>query len=264
MGNVANEKQSLYTEKSCKLSDWDCFCGKMKELKKRKFRSENKYIVNIAEIEVLRNRIMEICEPDQYSEGGEYGIRSLYFDDYTGSSYYDNEIGVDPREKYRVRIYNCSTDVIVLERKIKVNGKISKDRAFISKHVLDAVMEGRLEDIDVTEDNPLLNRFLQACYTQYLRPTVIVDYVREAYVSEIDDIRITFDKEISFSSDVKNFLDPDLFLQPIMPVGKELMEVKYTEFLPEHIHQSLNLGKLQQTTFSKYYLSEKTRREVEL
>ena len=39
------------------------------------------------------------------------------------------------------------------------------------------------------------------------------------------------------------------------------MEVKYTEMLPDYIHSSLDLGKLQQSTFSKYYLSEKMRRE---
>ena len=235
----------------------------MKELRKRKFRYENKYIVNYTELELLRHRIEEICEIDEYAENGEYHIRSLYFDDYRGSSYFDNEIGVDPREKYRIRIYNCSSDVIVLERKIKVNGKISKDRTPITKEILDAIMEGRPEDINFGEDKPLLNRFLQAYESKYLRPRVIVDYIREAYVSEIDDIRITFDKEISFSPDVSGFLDPDLFLQPIMPVGKELLEVKYTEFLPKYVHQTLNLGKMQQSTFSKYYLSEKTRREVE-
>ncbi len=234
----------------------------MTENKKRKFRYENKYIVNVAEIELLRNRIIGLCNLDKYAkDAGEYNIRSLYFDNYSSASFYDNEIGIEPREKFRIRIYNCNADVIVLERKIKVGGKISKDRAVIDKALVEAILADDIQSVSSAEQNNLVNYFLLKYQTEYLRPRVIVDYVREAYVSELEDIRITFDKEISFSPDLGGLFEQNLFLQPIMPVGKELMEVKYTELLPDYIHRSLNLGKLQQTTFSKYYLSEKIRRE---
>ena len=230
--------------------------------KKRKFRFENKYIITAGQMELLRNRIEGICDLDKYTnQYGDYNIRSLYFDDYKGTSYYDNEIGVDNRYKYRIRIYNHSTDVIVLERKIKINGRISKDRAFISEDFLKAVLEERMDEEDYYCEIPLINRFLNDYYNSYLRPKVIVEYEREAYVLEDEDIRVTFDKGICFSDDVQSFMEKELFLQPIMLSGKELLEVKYTEFLPETIYQALNLGKMQQITFSKYYLSEKYRRE---
>jgi len=234
----------------------------MKTEKKRKFRYENKYVINIAEIELIRNRVVGICDFDKYAlEDGEYNIRSLYFDNYGSKAFYDNEIGIEPREKFRIRIYNCNSDVVVLERKIKIGGKISKDRAVIDRELVDAILADEVSNMKIDEGNVLLNRFFLKYQTEYLRPRVIVDYMREAYVSELEDIRITFDKQISFSGDVQDFFNPDLFLEPIMPIGKELMEVKFTEMLPDYIHQSLNLGKLQQSTFSKYYLSEKMRRE---
>ena len=97
----------------------------MKTEKKRKFRYENKYVINIAEIELIRNRVVGICDFDKYAlEDGEYNIRSLYFDNYGSKAFYDNEIGIEPREKFRIRIYNCNSDVVVLERKIKIGGKI--------------------------------------------------------------------------------------------------------------------------------------------
>ncbi len=236
----------------------------MRETEKRKFRYENKYMITIPQLENLRNRIEGLCELDKYSlQTGDYNIRSLYFDDYSSSSYYDNEIGIDPREKYRIRIYNCSDDVIILERKIKVNGKISKDRTPVSRKFFDAVINENYDEMQMSEDNPLINRFVEAYCTRYLRPRIIVDYRREAYISEPEDIRITFDKYISFSTDMERFFEKDLFLQPIMPVGKELLEVKFTEILPEHIHRALDVGSLRQSTFSKYYLSEKARREEE-
>ncbi len=234
----------------------------MEAKKKRKFRYENKYVINVSEMEQLRNRIHGICDLDIHSlEEGEYSIRSLYFDNYASTSFFDNEIGIEPREKFRIRIYNCKSDVIVLERKIKVGGRISKDRTIIDKSMVDAILTDSVKDMSYDKGDALINRFLLKYDTEYLRPRIIVDYVREAYISELEDVRITFDKEISFSGDVKGFFDTDLFLQPIMSLGNELMEVKYTEMLPDYIHKSLDLGKLQQSTFSKYYLSEKMRRE---
>lgn len=230
--------------------------------KERKFRYENKYLITVGQMELLRNRIMGLCDLDRYSKGNrDYNIRSLYFDDYVSNSYNDNEIGVDHRSKYRIRIYNHSAETIVLERKIKENGKISKDRAVITLELLKAILEDRVDEQDIHDDNPLINRFLIEYYTKYLRPRVIVEYDREAYTMELEDVRITFDKNISYSGDVSAFLEEDLFLQPITMSGKELLEVKFTEVLPDFIYESLNLDKMQQITFSKYYLSEKYRRE---
>ncbi len=230
--------------------------------KKRKFRYENKYLITVGQMELLRNRIMGLCDLDRYSkENKDYNIRSLYFDDYVSNSYNDNEIGVDHRSKYRIRIYNHSAETIVLERKIKENGKISKDRAVITLELLNAILEDRVDELDIHDENPLINRFLLEYHTKYLRPRVIVEYDREAYTMDLEDVRITFDKNISYSGDVASFLEEDLFLQPITLSGKELLEVKFTEVLPDFIYESLDLGKMQQTTFSKYYLSEKYRRE---
>lgn len=47
---------------------------------------------------------------------GYYHIRSIYFDDYHNSSFYSNEAGVDPRVKYRIRIYNAGDASIKLEK----------------------------------------------------------------------------------------------------------------------------------------------------
>ena len=40
----------------------------------------------------------------------------------------------------------------------------------------------------------------------------------------------------------------------ILPAGQHILEVKYDEFLPDMIARELEIGRLQQTAFSKYYL----------
>lgn len=40
-----------------------------------------------------------------------------------------------------------------------------------------------------------------------------------------------------------------------MPIGKDVLEIKYDELLPDYITNILELNTLERTSFSKYYLS---------
>ena len=83
------------------------------------YRHELKYVITAAQQALLENRIQGLIKPDSHvGADGMYHIRSLYFDDYYNSYYKENEIGSDPREKFRIRIYNAGTGRISLELKI--------------------------------------------------------------------------------------------------------------------------------------------------
>ena len=45
-------------------------------------------------------------------------------------------------------------------------------------------------------------------------------------------------------------------LTPIQSKGQHVLEVKYDEFIPDYIAQVLELGNLNRTAFSKFYLGE--------
>lgn len=225
------------------------------------FRYEKKYMVVTGQQEFLRNHIEELCFRDSHTDGtNRYVIRSLYFDDYGSNAYYDNENGIDPRTKYRIRIYNNDTGVIHLERKVKQAGKIHKDRVIVDKEFCDLLLSGNGDQIDYPTEEPLVNRFLTLYHTCMLRPSIIVEYEREPYVYPDGDVRITFDRKISFSDELERFFEPDIFLQPILPSGQDVLEVKYTEFMPEFIQRELEMKQMQQCAFSKFYLCEKYRR----
>lgn len=224
-------------------------------------RYEKKYIVSAGQIELLKCHLEELCPWDDYSDsGGGYTIRSLYFDDYEGNSYRENEIGTEPRSKFRLRIYNYDPDAIFLEQKTKVMGKIYKDRVEVGREFCEALLYDEWQAIDYPVEDSLVNRFLTACHTRLLRPRIIVEYDREPYVYPEGDIRITFDRNISFSEDLEHFFHRDILLQPVMEAGKDLLEIKYREFLPGVLAQGLSVRQLQQYTFSKYYLCEMYRR----
>jgi len=85
-----------------------------------RYRHELKYICSDLELRIVEQKLRAVMKPDPYAdENGEYLIRSVYFDDYQRSRFFENEDGVDPREKFRIRAYNCSDARICLEKKIK-------------------------------------------------------------------------------------------------------------------------------------------------
>lgn len=86
---------------------------------------------------------------------------------------------------------------------------------------------------------------------------MIVAYERTPFVYNFGNVRITFDRNIGSTTDLNSFFDPYLPLRPILPLGKQILEVKYDELLPDFLYHAMSLGSLQQTTFSKYYLCRK-------
>ncbi|MBQ8474159.1 MAG: VTC domain-containing protein, partial [Clostridia bacterium] len=77
------------------------------------------------------------------------------------------------------------------------------------------------------------------------------------YVYKLGNVRVTFDTNIASSRSLTDFFEPRIPRRQILPAGMHLMEVKFDEYLPDFIYRSLNLGQLQQTSFSKYSLCRK-------
>ena len=222
-----------------------------------KYRHELKYICTAAELAMIQGRIHHLIPLDSHAgENGMYQIRSLYFDDYYDRCYYENENGTDPREKFRIRIYNGKTDKISLELKKKERGKTLKLSCPLTEEQCRMLMRGEvLPDSD--EYPPVLQKLLLQMKTAMLRPKIIVEYDRVPYVYKLGNVRITLDKNISSSSAIDTFLNPTIPKRPIMPAGQHVLEVKFDEFLPDYIYHTLQLRNLRQTAFSKFYLCRK-------
>ena len=222
-----------------------------------KYRHELKYVVSAAQTPLLKSRISNLMQLDSHAGmDGIYNIRSLYFDDYTNRCFYENENGTDPREKYRIRIYNHSPERITLECKRKERGKTRKESCPLTQEQAEQLIHGKALPMGETLP-PLLNKFLIEMVTRRLHPVVIVEYERIPYVYKNGNVRITFDTQMASSTCVTDFFSDKLPKRPIMPAGRHLMEVKFDEYLPDVIYRSLNLSQLQQTAFSKYYLCRK-------
>lgn len=228
--------------------------GEMKEPECQKMRHELKYLVSNGEMAMIMNRVDYLLQKDLHAkQAGVYSVRSLYFDDYENRCFCENENGTDPREKFRIRIYNHSTEKITLECKRKERGKTYKTSCPLTIEQTQMLMQGKVLP-NIGEQPPLLQKLTLQMLTAQMRPVVIVEYDRIPYVYQLGNVRITLDTNICSSSAVTEFLEPKVPKRPVMPLGQQLLEVKFDEYLPDFIHHNLQLHSLQQTAFSKYYL----------
>ena len=229
----------------------------MAEEKKIKYRHELKYVVSSGEVVLLKNRIEHLLSHDKHADSsGGYNIRSLYFDDYYNRCFYENENGTDPREKFRIRIYNGSDERITLECKRKERGKTLKTSCPLSLEQTQKLMRG--EALGDIENQPqVLRKLTLQMLERKMRPVVIVDYDRIPFVYKNGNVRVTLDTNISSSNAIGLFLEKNIPKRPIMPTGQQILEVKYDEYLPDFIYRNLQLHSLKQTAFSKFYLCRK-------
>lgn len=226
----------------------------------KKYRNEHKYISPEHLLSALQVRIASLMKPDPHAvnihDGGGYSIRSVYFDDLYSTCFFENEDGTDPREKFRIRIYNCSKDRITLELKQKERGMCRKASCPLAPAVCEQILGGSIPEFD--SGTPyLLKKLIMQMRLRALRPVVIVAYERAPFVYEAGNVRVTFDRNIRSSGRIGEFFDESAPFRPVLSAGTNMMEVKFDEFLPDFINEALQASTLQWTSFSKYYLCRK-------
>ncbi len=222
-----------------------------------RFRHEHKYIEPEINLIGMQQRLSALMKKDPYvSDKGCYSIRSLYFDDYRDRFLNENIDGVDERSKWRIRIYDRSTEHISLERKIRKSDLISKQSCTIDICTYEKLIN---KTAMIDENNPpLLNLFIKEIRGSGLHPVVIVEYERTPFVHSSGNTRVTIDRNIRSSSEISAFLeDRRLNARPVLSSGQNLIEVKYDAFLPDQIAHAIEHGRMRRETFSKYYLARK-------
>jgi len=193
-------------------------------------------------------------KPDSNAgKDGTYFIRSLYFDTPDNKALLEKISGVDNREKFRIRLYNHNDSYIRLEKKIKVNGLTAKLSTNLTKNQCNDILVGNVEWMKES-DNPVLHEVYHNMRHQRLAPRTIVDYIREAYVYNVGNVRVTIDKSIRSGINSTEIFNKDLPTIETLDGRMAVLEVKYDEFLPEIINDLIQLGDRHKLSVSKYAL----------
>ena len=206
---------------------------------RRTVRNEWKYQISPASAVLLARRLAVFLKRDMHSRSDGYLIRSLYFDDFAESAFYDKLAGVNEREKYRLRYYDDDTDHIFLERKRKHGSLIEKDSAPVSR----VTAEHMMRDIPLEMDEiniPLLAEYAANRSAHLMRPRVIVDYRRLAFVYMEQNVRITLDSDIRSSMYRTDAFFNRTTTIPVLENGNVILEVKFDEYLPDWPREALS------------------------
>ncbi|MFF5996189.1 polyphosphate polymerase domain-containing protein [Lysinibacillus sp. KU-BSD001] len=224
------------------------------DLSNRKFRHEMKYYINYIEMHALKSKVSTVLTLDKHSRSVDgYNIRSLYFDGLHDHALYDKNDGIFGREKYRIRIYNGEDHVINLERKSKFGDFVSKESARLARADYEGILCGQYSSL-LHRPEPLIQDFYRALQYRLFRPTVIVDYIREAYIYEPGNVRITFDKELRAGINGIDLFDNRIIYEEILYPEQVILEVKFDRFLPDMIRQLVQPERFVRSAISKYVL----------
>jgi len=223
----------------------------------KKYRHEYKFLINRSEYLRLRNRFIQFMNKDPHGDSNSrYHVRSLYFDDIHNSGYYEKLNGVGKRKKYRIRIYNHSNSVIKLERKGKEGQYTQKESELISEDLCNNLLTGNIDSL-MNYNSALLSDVYIQMKTLLLKPSVLVDYVRETYIYPIENVRITFDMELRSGLYAYDLWDANAPLLNVMDPKFMIMEVKFNRFLPTVFSNILTELNSERMSISKYLLCRK-------
>lgn len=227
--------------------------GEKRVNQKETFRHELKYRISFAQYVELRSRLQTVMQSDIHTGAdGRYLIRSIYFDNYMDKALREKTDGVARREKFRIRYYNDDFSYLTLEKKIKDDDLCMKIDARISESMCRELLEGRIEWM-IEHAEPLVRELYAKMHYQMLRPRVLVSYMREPYIYQAGNVRITFDFDIRTTLYHRDFLEERVIdIDTAKEPQDMILEVKYDAFLPEMIRRLIQTNTLRQTAFSKY------------
>ncbi|MBQ8402638.1 MAG: polyphosphate polymerase domain-containing protein [Clostridia bacterium] len=202
---------------------------------------------------MLEAKLSAVLCTDSHAEGGAYTIRSLYFDDYHNRALFEKLDGTDPREKFRIRIYNRRDDYICVEKKVKKGELTQKLQTRITRDRCDAVLRGDIDWMWREGDGLLAELYTKM--REGLVPKTIVEYDRIPYVYAPGNVRVTLDCAIR-SGTASTDLFGDIPLVPVMPL--DVLEVKFDAYLPDIIRMLTAGIDSRRTAVSKYAMCRKT------
>lgn len=227
-------------------------------------RYEFKYLVPERLVPAIRAVARTTSKIDRYANpDGTYLIRSLYFDTDRFALYWANDRKQSDRYKMRARVYPGKKSPVFLEVKRRVQDVIIKTRAAVPADAWLQVLAGSEASLGALSPSARAGalNFIRRIHQHHFRPVMLVEYEREAYVSEIDAYaRLTFDRKISvqpkealdFEANPRRWRAIDHGVQTRTPEPVCVLELKFERRPPAWMAAFVRRLELVRYSFSKY------------
>lgn len=224
------------------------------EIQANMYRHEIKYFINKSQAAELRLFLKINMHPDPNGDAtGSYWVRSQYFDTAGNKDYCEKVIGHSIRKKIRLRIYNINTAGVKLEIKNKFNNYTLKESVKISKEDAKKVIRGDCNPLRRYNENAA-SKVYYFMHKNLYRPTVIIDYKREAYLYPFQNIRVTLDKDLRAAFGSYDLFQENIGMIPVLNNDVYILEVKYDHMIPIFLQRVLSTFATEKSQISKYCL----------
>lgn len=214
------------------------------------YRNEVKYLVSKIDFYKMKFLLNAYLEVDKNNGDNGYKVRSLYFDSYYDDDLFDVINGYNDKSKIRLRYYMNNHENFKLELKKKFNNSTIKESINLNYEEASKLINGEYSFLNLK--NELSCRIYLKMIMHVYKPKILIDYTRNAYVSNLNNIRVTFDYDFSSSLTFDNFFDMNYSSNRLSDDSMGLLEIKYTDFLPTYIKDILVKFDISPTSNSKY------------
>lgn len=220
-------------------------------------RFERKYPLTRSEAHQLRAALRPYATLDPFSQRspeGRYFVRSLYFDTSDYRAYAEKITGEGNRIKLRIRTYAESSDAadfVSVELKTRREDRVAKFGA----HAPYAAYDRYEATGHFGSDDPVLIEFERLVHLGGLRPKLLVDYWREAFVPrDRSSPRITLDHDVRTAAADRLHPDAPLFFRSASLSRAVILEVKTQEPEPPWLRaivRSFGLGAVPNSKYAQ-------------
>lgn len=219
-------------------------------------RYEKKYLLDEKQYVMLRQRLKELMEVDQY---GKTTICNIYFD--TPDYYLIRKSIEKPiyKEKLRLRSYGVpkGDSKAFIELKKKYEGIVYKRRVSMTlKEAADYLYDKKQlrNQSQITEE---IDWFMD--YYKGIEPAMYIAYNRIAlYNRKNKDLRVTFDSNIIWREEDLD-LTKGFWGESLLEPNQRLMEIKIPGAMPVWLAKELDTLKIYPSSYSKYGNGYKTK-----
>lgn len=224
-------------------------------------RREFKYLISPDLVPAIASLVRPTCVPDPHAGfDGTYRIRSLYLDTPDLRLFKANEREAPERYKARVRSYpdGRGRSPVFFEIKRRTHDIIRKSRHPVAPELLDEHLRARPCAAHWTA---AWGQFAHRLHLHQLRPTVLVEYRRRAWMSQVDDYaRVSVDTEVSgqacedwtLGAEVRRWRSIDHRAITHTPGSVAILELKFANAAPSWMVGLVRALDLMRQSYSKY------------
>ena len=227
----------------------------------QKQRFELKYFMTEETALLVRDFVCSYLDFDEYSVGKpnySYPVHSLYLDSDTLQLYWETINGNKNRYKLRLRYYSTSADApVFFEVKRRVNNCIMKQRGGVKQEAVPLLLMGHLpqpEHLVSKAPNQLvaLQNFCNLAQSIQAVPKAHIYYMREAYVSDDDQVRVTIDRKVYGAANLDYSITTEMHDPTLGFPNQVILELKFTNRFPDWFRELVRVFGVMQCGAAKY------------